>query len=325
MKIYYYISDTDDAYKNLARDEYLLTALESNAVILYFYINCNAVIIGRNQNPWSECNLEALERDGVQLVRRITGGGAVYHDLGNLNFSFITSEEHYDELAQNKIIISALEKIGVHAEKNGRNDITICGKKFSGNAFGVKDGNRQRHGTLLVSSKLDKMGDYLNVPTQKLKAKGISSVRSRVCNLSEFVPELTVMSLAQLIKNAYGDYYNVLPEEYIFSPEANEKIDELYKKHSSFEWIMGEAPHFDYSFEERFSFGMAQFCVSVRNGRIERAELYTDSLNTDLSAEVRGVLEGIEFSRANIVAKIRSIKSTSAYTNELAAYIESNL
>jgi len=306
MKIYYYMSDSTDGYLNLARDEYLLSHLPDDAHLLYFYINKNAVIIGRNQNPWMECDISALKAAGVQLVRRMTGGGAVYHDEGNLNFSFISPAGIYDEGAQDDIIIAALNRLGINAVKNGRNDLTANGRKFSGNAYGVKNGNKLRHGTLLISSELNKMGKYLTVSAKKLRAKGVSSVRSRVCNLNEFCPELTTSSLASAIRCEFERYYGMEAETWKFSPADSAEIAELRTKRSAFDWVMGEAPAFDYSFEERFNFGTAQLCISVNDGLISRAELYTDSLNTDFSAKIKKTLTGIKFSPENIYESLLS-------------------
>ena len=146
MSNYVYIAPTGDGWMNLARDGYFLDTVKRGDVILYYYVNTNAVIIGRNQNAWKECNLSNMDRDGVQLVRRHTGGGAVYHDPGNLNFSFIMNERDYDLGRQLKVITDAVNALGVHAEVSGRNDILIDGRKFSGNAFGLAHGNRSHHG-----------------------------------------------------------------------------------------------------------------------------------------------------------------------------------
>ena len=135
MKIRTYISDSNNAWHNLAVDEFLLNSVGKDEIILYLYINSDSVIIGKNQNAWKECNIESMNRDGVKLVRRITGGGAVFHDLNNLNFSFISSKDLYDVQRQFGVILKALESVGLKAEFSSRNDLTINGRKFSGNAF----------------------------------------------------------------------------------------------------------------------------------------------------------------------------------------------
>lgn len=160
---YLYVSPSPSGWDNLALDEYFLDHLSEDDFLLYFYINANAVIIGRNQNPWAECRLKAMEEDGVQLVRRITGGGAVFHDCGNLNFSFIAGEKRYDVERQFDLILRALQKLGIPCEFSGRNDLLSEGRKFSGNAFCTRKNIHQHHGTLLVSADLSRLNNYLSV------------------------------------------------------------------------------------------------------------------------------------------------------------------
>lgn len=323
MKLNYYFSPTGDAYENLAMDEYFLTHLPSDTHLLYFYINDNAVIIGRNQNAFTECDLDAMKERNVKLVRRLTGGGAVYHDVGNLNFSFLSPEGMYDTDAQDAILLSALRSLGIAAEKTGRNDFVVGGRKFSGNAFGARGGNRVRHGTLLISSDLSKLDRYLTVSAKKLRAKGVASVRSRVCNLTEYCPTLTVKGAAEAIRTAFEAYYGMPAEEYPLTQQDAAEIGVLRNERASFNWVMGEAPAFDYAFEERFSFGMAQLCLSVKDGRIAKAALYTDALDTDLAETARNALTGEIFTPDNI-RRILAETGVPAL-GELGAYAANNL
>ncbi len=307
----------------MAQDEYFLTHLPDNGLLLYFYVNENAVIMGRNQNAYRECDLAAMAAENVSLVRRITGGGAVYHDGGNLNFSFIAPEEFYNTEEQDEILLAALHALGIEAEKDGRNDFSAGGRKFSGNAFGGKGGNRVRHGTLLISSDLGRLERYLTVSAKKLRAKGIASVRRRVCNLSELCPGLTVEAAANAIRRAFEARYGMAAAGLTLSPEAEGEITALREARASFDWLMGEAPAFDYAFEERFSFGMAELCLSVTDGRIARVELYTDALDTALSDTVKAALTGEPFSPEGIRRALESTASPAA--TELGAYIAVNL
>lgn len=314
---YFLISPDGDGHKNLARDEFLLNSLRPGDMALYLYINRNAVIIGRNQNPWRECNLNQLDADGVQLVRRVSGGGAVYHDQGNLNFSFICSADRYSDAEQTGIILKALKRLGIHAEVSGRNDMTIEGRKFSGNAYCQRGSNRQRHGTLLVNAQLGVFDCYLNAPKQKLEAKGVASVRARVCNLCEYAPGLTVEQTAQALREAYEEQYGPAVD-YPYTPEDRKEIDRLYARHQSWEWRMGEAPHFDCTFENRFPWGMAQLCLSVENGVVVKARLYTDALDTGIPARVEACLPGVRFEKralADAAAPVEGVGET------LSAYI----
>jgi len=314
---YVLISKSPDANYNLALDEYLLSTLSEEDRILYFYVNRKAVIIGRNQNPWIECNLNQLNADGVQLVRRVSGGGAVYHDEGNLNFSFMCHEKNYDEKEQTGIILNALRLLGIHAETTGRNDIAIEGRKFSGNAYCRRQNIQQRHGTLLVNSELGIFDKYLSVSKKKLIAKGVKSVRSRVCNLSEYREGLTNGDLIAAITEAYKSQYG----EYILYPMEKAdacEIQRLKEKNESWEWKMGEAPAFDYLFENRFPWGMAQICLKVKNAVIDEMRVYSDSLDNSLSERMKNVISGVRFEQEEISQKLSSLEGEA---RDIAEYI----
>ena len=288
-----FVSPWQDGWRNLGADEYFLDTLSPDDILLYFFVNRSAVIIGRGQNPWAECNLNAMERDGVQLVPRITGGGAVYHDCGNLNFSFIMGEAHYDVNRQMNMILSAIRDLGIPCDFSGRNDLLADGKKFSGNAFCQRKKIRQHHGTLLVSSELGRLQNYLTVDPRKLQAKGVKSVRSRVCNLNEFVPDLTCEALLNTLKNAFRREYGSFAE--IEAPE--EKVLEPYiQKHASAAWRLGSTPRFDLEIEKRFAWGNVQLLFTLRQGHVDELNVYTDAIDTNLPAEIRSALLGKAFS-----------------------------
>ena len=314
---YVLISPSEDAYYNLALDEYLLDTLLDEDRILYFYINRKAVIIGRNQNPWIECNLNQLNADGVQLVRRISGGGCVYHDQGNLNFSFMCHEKNYDEKEQTGIVLKALLSLGIHAETTGRNDIAIDGRKFSGNAYCRRRNIQQRHGTLLVNAVLGIFDRYLSVPKKKLIAKGVKSVRSRICNLSEYREGLTCEMLMDALVKAYSEQYGDV-EVYDLEKADKSAIQRLKEKNESWEWKMGEAPAFDYQFDNRFSWGTAQICLTVKNAVIEKMRVYSDSLDNSLSERMQDVLSGVRFEKEEIFKKLLLLEGEA---KDIAEYI----
>lgn len=289
MKNYFYIAPTGDGWRNLATDEYILNTLEPGQLCLLLYVNDSAVILGKNQNPWVECDLGKLRADGVQLVRRCTGGGAVFHDKGNLNFSFIAHVDRYNEKRQTALILRALKRFGIDAQPTGRNDLTVGGRKFSGAAFCTRGENRQHHGTLLVSANLTRLADYLTVAPQKLEAKGVKSVRGRVCNLNEICPEITLEALSETIRDEFRREYGEF-ESYIPDDNAQNGIEELYQRNRSWAWQLGKAPAFDYTYEERLGFGMARLCVNVRDGLIREVKLYTDALDPELPERIETLL-----------------------------------
>ena len=197
-----------DPYENLALEEALLNRVGEGELILYLWQNERTVVIGKNQNPWKECRTALLAEEGGHLARRLSGGGAVFHDLGNLNFTFLMPAQDYDLPRQLTVIQRACRSLGIPAERSGRNDLLADGRKFSGNAFYKHNGKAYHHGTLMVDVDLDRVQRYLSPSKAKLAAKGVESVRSRVVNLREFVPTLTVEQLADALIAALAEVYS---------------------------------------------------------------------------------------------------------------------
>lgn len=318
MSNYIYSAPTGDGWLNLARDGYFLENNKKGDVILYFYVNKNAVIIGRNQNAWKECSIANMDADGVQLVRRHSGGGAVFHDNGNLNFSFITDEKHYDLNRQMRVILNAVSKLGLKAELSGRNDITVDGKKFSGNAFSLAKGNRSHHGTILVNADLTKLSNYLCVSKEKMRSKGIDSVRARVCNLCELSSGLTVEAMRRLVIESFIEEYGAA-SEYVFDGTALAEVEERRERLASWEWRFGKTPQFDFETDKRFSFGDTQIYFNSRNGVIRETKVYSDCLDTELTTEIENALTGVHFRKEEIKAALSKMKDQSIAT-ELAEH-----
>lgn len=310
MSNYIYSAPTGDGWLNLARDGYFLENNKKGDVILYFYVNKNAVIIGRNQNAWKECSIANMDADGVQLVRRHSGGGAVFHDNGNLNFSFITDEKHYDLNRQMRVILNAVSKLGLKAELSGRNDITVDGKKFSGNAFSLAKGNRSHHGTILVNADLTKLSNYLCVSKEKMRSKGIDSVRARVCNICELSSGLTVEAMRRLVIESFIEEYGAA-SEYVFDGTALEEVEERRERLASWEWRFGKTPQFDFETDKRFSFGDTQIYFNSRNGVIRETKVYSDCLDTELTTEIENALTGVHFRKEEIKAALSKMKDQS--------------
>ena len=312
-----YVSTSHDGWRNLAVDEYFLDHVKPDDAMLYFYINANAVIIGRSQNPWAECNLQKMDADQVQLVRRITGGGAVYHDCGNLNFSFIMGENRYDLNKQMNLILNAVRAMGIPCEFSGRNDLLADGKKFSGNAFCTRSAVRQHHGTLLLNADLSKLQNYLNVDPRKLQSKGTKSVRSRVCNLSQFVPEIDCAIMLEKLKNAYREIYGDYQE--LQTTDLDEKaIAPYYQKQTSEAWRLGQTPRFDIEIENRFAWGNVQLLLSLRHCVIEGLKVYSDANDAELADKVSARLLGCAFGSVPMSAALRG---ENEQLDELADFI----
>ena len=309
---YWYVSPSKDGWQNLAMDEWFLDTMQPDDVLLYFYVNQNAVIVGKNQNPWKECSLPAMERDGVQLVRRISGGGAVYHDEGNLNFSFIAGKERYDVHRQLEVILKAVRSFGIDCEFSGRNDLLADGKKFSGSAFCARGELRQHHGTLLLDADLGKLQNYLNPDPKKLRAKGVDSVRSRVENL-----RIDRSAMLAAIRAAFEDQYGKV-EDLALSAEDLAQVLPYYEKQRSWDWRMGKTPAFDLELSERFAWGGIDLQLTLKDGRVQEAKVFSDAMDADLPEQVAKKLTGC---RCNSQSLHHALQGGNAYLNDLAEFL----
>jgi len=296
----YILSAQTNPYRNLALEEYLLSNVKQGECILYLWQNRHTVVIGVNQNPWKECHVKELEQDGGFLARRMSGGGAVFHDLGNLNFTFLAHEDIYDVSKQLDVIVCAVNKFGLKAEKSGRNDILVDEKKFSGNAFYHAQGRCFHHGTILLDVNMPDLSRYLNVSQAKLQSKGVASVRSRVINLKELSPEMTLESLRQSLIEAFGEIYGGTPQA--MSPDRlnHQEIKQIEEKYASWEWRMGRKLPFTAEYSTRFAWGdlTLQFCVE--GGLIKDAVAYSDGMETAFIQALGNAMKGLVFSSKTI-------------------------
>ncbi|WP_427337989.1 lipoate--protein ligase [Caloranaerobacter sp. DY30410] len=300
-----------DPWYNLALEEYLLNKVSENQMILYLWQNENTVVIGRNQNPWKECRCSELENEGGKLARRLSGGGAVFHDLGNLNFTFIMDKKLYNLENQLKIILRAVRKLGIEAEFSGRNDLTVQGKKFSGNAFYFDTNSAYHHGTLLINTDFEKLNRYLQVSKEKLNSKGVDSVQSRVVNLSSIKNSITIEDMVKSLEESFIEFYGETTKEFhqvIFTKD----VEKLYHKYASWEWRYGETPSFDITFRNRFSWGDIDIGLKLENGYIKSSVIYSDAIEYNLIQEISRLLEGIPFCKENIISRIESISTNSS-------------
>ncbi len=276
-----YTADTNP-YHNLALEEYLLHTVGEYQSILYLWQNQRTVVIGRNQNAANECRIPVLEADGGHLARRLSGGGAVYHDLGNLNFTFLSKEKNFDVDRQTEVILRGVQAAGVKAERTGRNDLTADGKKFSGHAYYRTGGRCYHHGTLMVQVDKEPLERYLNVAPIKLEAKGVKSVRSRVGNLKDFCPDITVESLARRLIEAFSQVYG-LPVTFKKEEDLDtEAIRAGMARFADPGWIYGDTRPMQYSCETRYSWGTVRLDYSLKEtGEISEAAIYSDGLEPD--------------------------------------------
>lgn len=306
-QIRYLISNDLNPYSNLALEEYLLKYVKEEECILYLWQNEKTVVIGKNQNVWKECKIRELEEDGGKLVRRLSGGGAVFHDVGNLNFTFLVRKDNYDLNKQLEVIMKAVKNIGIVAEKTGRNDITVNGRKFSGNAFYTDGDYSYHHGTILVSVDMNNLSKYLNVSRDKLVSKGVESVKARVINLKEYNPDLDIDKLKQELLIAFHEVYGCELTSIDQQEVEVSEMKALTKKYSSWDWNFGKKMEWTYSIYKRFSWGNIEFNFVVESGRISHCTIYSDAMDTWFSEYIPNYIENCVFTSKHIIERLDKI------------------
>ena len=289
-RLYLYESDGVDPHRNLAIEQHLLETVEGGCCLLYLWQNAHTVVIGRNQNAWAECRTSLLFEEGGHLARRLSGGGAVYHDLGNLNFTFLVHEADYDLDRQLTVIQTACALLGIETARSGRNDVLADGRKFSGNAFYRHEGRAYHHGTLLVDTDMTRMGRYLSPSKAKLEAKGVASVRARVVNLKELNPAITVGALKAALVTAFSTVYGLPTTP--FTGIDEERVRELTAHYASDAWLYGQKLPFTFRCEQRFLWGGVELQVKADRGVITDARVYTDAMDDTLAPGLEAVLPG---------------------------------
>lgn len=296
---------------NLAIEEVLVDNVQDNEMILYLWQNADTVVIGNNQNPWKECNITNIKNDGIKLARRLSGGGAVYHDIGNLNFTFVMGKELYDLKKQLDVILKAVNSFGLNGEYSGRNDILIEGKKFSGNAFYFGDKSSYHHGTILVNTDILKLSKYLNPSKQKIISKGVDSIKSRVVNLSSIINTINIEEIKNRIleyfERSYGDVSRF--KKFTEQTTKDKNFIKIFEKYSSWQWIYGESPSFDVCYENRFQWGEIQIGLNLIDGYINNIKIYSDALNTAFVKKITNALSGIKYETKDIIKVLSSIQT----------------
>ncbi len=292
------LSDSFDPYYNLAAEEFLMKELDEEIFMLWR--NDNSIIIGRNQNTLAEINYDYVKSENIRVVRRMTGGGAVYHDMGNINFTFIVNSEsdfsNYDKFTQP--VIGFLRSLGVEASLKGRNDLVIGDQKISGNAQYMHKGRMLHHGTLLYNASQDKLAQALAVSEEKIKSKGIKSVRSRVTNIAS---HLNKEMAPEAFMKAFGDYVVATEEGCRFgSLDAYEKeIQKLRdEKYATWEWNFGYSPKYEFSRKKRFPFGEVEVKIQTENeGIIKDIKIYGDFFSKKPVTELASHFCGLHHER----------------------------
>lgn len=298
-------SDCFDPHNNLALEKHLMDITRPGECLLYLWQNQNTVVIGRNQNAWLECRTSLLEEEGGTLARRLSGGGAVFHDLGNLNFTFIMCKEDYDLDKQLSVIQKACAYAGIEAVKSGRNDLLADGRKFSGNAFYQNQTHAYHHGTIMIDVDRDKLGRYLSPPKAKLEAKGVSSVRSRVVNLKELSPDLTIDGMKEFMRKAFSEVYGMDATALVLDEAGRKAVNELRIRYGTWEYLYGAPLPFTFQCEGHYPWGHVQLQLDAKDGLIKAVKLYSDAMDWDLPGLVEIALCGCRFEKAAMVDALR--------------------
>jgi len=315
-KIKIFVAEQFDPWFNLATENWIFNDMDPRHHVLFLWRNSETVVIGKHQNPWTECITSKMEEDGVKLSRRQSGGGAVYHDLGNTNFTFMSSKETYDKNVNNLIITKALKKFGIDAYPNGRNDIEVNtedgSRKISGSAFKMNKDRSFHHGTLLINTDLSKLANYLNPNKKKLESKGIKSTRARVMNLSELNPMIGHDNLCDAIIEEFSSHHNSSTEVEVLNYEYLKtvpKLNEYYMHLKDWSWIYGNTPKFNHTFEERFQWGGVEVHLNSNKGIIEEITIYSDCLFPPLIEAFMENLKGVPYHSDSVREALSVIKN----------------
>ncbi|MDO6850852.1 lipoate--protein ligase [Priestia megaterium] len=296
---------------NLAIEEYALKHLDINETYLLLYINEPSIIIGKNQNTIEEINTKYVEDQQIHVVRRLSGGGAVYHDKGNLNFSFITKDDgnsFHNFKKFTEPVVEALKKLGVNAELSGRNDLMAEGRKISGNAQFSTKGRMFSHGTLLFDSEIENVVSALKVKKDKIESKGIKSIRNRVANISEFLEQkVTVEEFREmLLRYIFDGEENIT--EYKLTEKDWETIHQISKeRYQSWDWNYGKSPKFNLQHSHRFPVGQIDVRLEVNKGKIDACTIYGDFFGVGDVQEVQEKLTGVRYEKASIEQALEDI------------------
>ncbi|WP_122645373.1 lipoate--protein ligase [Enterococcus mediterraneensis] len=310
-------NENNDPRINLAIEVFLLQEMQVDEPILLFYINEPSIIIGRNQNTIEEINKEYVDEKGIHVIRRFSGGGAVYHDFGNLNFSFIMPDDgnsfrDFEKLT--KPIIQALHEMGVEgAQLKGRNDLVIDDMKFSGNAMYATNGRMFAHGTIMFDSDINEVVKALKVRKDKIESKGIKSIRSRVTNIKPFLPkdkqDMTTEEFRQeILLKIFGVDSVDQVKTYELTDEDWVKVDQISNQYyRNWDWNYGKSPEFEIERRKRFPIGSIDVRLNVENGKISEAKIFGDFFGLGDIADVEQALIGVRYEKndlADAIAKI---------------------
>ena len=300
----YLVNDCTDACRNMAFDEFALESLPLDEPVFYLWRNAPSVIIGLNQSAYAEVNLPYLKEHGIALARRVTGGGAVYHDLQNLNYTIVgkSRDLNADYPEYLHMVVDALRQLGVPAELSGRNDIMVDGRKCSGYAKRVWKDRLMVHGTLMFDVDLETLQEVLSVPGSKMAASGIASVRSKVANLREYLPQFCdVLALKDALNRILAGADTEVPMDASKQEAIDRMADEKFR---TWDWIYGKSPEAQFRASQKFACGTVEVCWSVHHGLLEDVRFSGDFLGNLPSEGLAARLNGLRYEQNSISAAL---------------------
>ncbi len=300
----YLVNDCTDACRNMAFDEFALESLPLDEPVFYLWRNAPSVIIGLNQSAYAEVNLPYLKEHGIALARRVTGGGAVYHDLQNLNYTIVgkSRDLNADYPEYLHMVVDALRQLGVPAELSGRNDIMVDGRKCSGYAKRVWKDRLMVHGTLMFDVDLETLQEVLSVPGSKMAASGIASVRSKVANLREYLPQFCdVLALKDALNRILAGEDTEVPMDASKQEAIDRMADEKFR---TWDWIYGKSPEAQFRASQKFACGTVEVCWSVHHGLLEDVRFSGDFLGNLPAEGLAARLNGLRYEQNSIFAAL---------------------
>lgn len=326
QKIYIIDTGMTDPYRNLALEEYMFDRLGQCEAVMFLWQNDNTVVIGQNQNAWAQCDIRAAREMGTRIARRRSGGGAVYHDMGNLNYTFITPDDPELTARDRSVVLSALRNSGVDAAVTGRNDIEAGGRKISGTAWYSGGGKLCHHGTLLISSDICKMDRVLRVDRSKWEDKGVDSVRSRVVTLNQINSGITVENMKSRLISAFREEYAgavciTADDAEKITADDPEKFRALVRRYSSELWIFGTEIKADLTLKRKFLWGLVEIQCRLSGDIIADIRVFSDSLDQEIIQETACRLCELRLCRRDIMEHMRELTEHSQVADDIVGML----
>ncbi|HGD1952551.1 TPA: lipoate--protein ligase [Streptococcus agalactiae] len=316
----YIVNTSNDPAYNVALEAYAFQKLTDIDEIFILWINEPAIIIGRHQNTIQEINKEFIDKNGIHVVRRLSGGGAVYHDLNNLNYTIIsnnTQEGAFDFQTFSKPVIDTLAKLGVKAEFTGRNDLEINGQKFAGNAQAYYKGRMMHHGCLLFDVDMSVLGQALKVSKDKIESKGIKSVRARVTNIVDHLSDkITVQEFSDAILAQMKEEYPEMDEYVLSDAELSEIQTMRDNQFATWDWTYGKAPEYTIERSVRYPAGKITTYANVENSTIKSVKIFGDFFGVKPVDDIEKMLEGVRYDYKDVLAALKTV-DTSQYFSRM--------